>query len=167
MKQSAQISVEHNYANVGNVTSSRSLNLPDLNNIVADGELDDVNADTDDSNDSGSKQSSIPWGSGRRVVELGVFANALASCKNCTNPLQLSHGTSIKHTVITLYKQIRIRKVNIFEYIDDYDVFHFTGPMQQYKLQVRKQRSHRNLVQELHACLCSNLTPTLNKIAEI
>lgn len=93
-KQSAQISVEHNYANTGNVTSSRS--LPDLNNVVADEEVDDGNADTDDSDDCGSKQPSIPWDSGRRVVELGVLANALASCKNCTNPLQLSHATSMR-----------------------------------------------------------------------
>ena len=48
-KQSAQISVEHSYANAGNVTSSRSLNLPDLNNIVADEEVYDVNANKDDS----------------------------------------------------------------------------------------------------------------------
>lgn len=93
-KQSTQISVEHNYANTGNVTSSRS--LPDLNNDVADEEVDDVNADTDDSDDCGSKQPTIPWDSGRRVVELGVLANALASCKNCTNPLQLSHSTSMR-----------------------------------------------------------------------
>lgn len=97
-KQSAQISEEHNYANAGtcNATSSLSLNLPDLNNIVADEEVDDVNADTDDSDDCESKHSSMPWDSGRRVVELGVLANALASCKNCTNPLQLSHATSIR-----------------------------------------------------------------------
>lgn len=98
-KQSAQISEEHNYANAGtcNATSSSlSLNLPDLNNIVADEEVDDVNADTDDSDDCESKHSSMPWDSGRRVVELGVLANALASCKNCTNPLQLSHATSIR-----------------------------------------------------------------------
>lgn len=87
-KQSAQISEEHNYANAGtcNATSSLSLNLPDLNNIVADEEVDDVKADTDDSDDCESKHSSMPWDSGRRVVELGVLANALASCKNCTNP---------------------------------------------------------------------------------
>uniref|UniRef100_A0A8W8NYC9 Exonuclease domain-containing protein n=1 Tax=Magallana gigas TaxID=29159 RepID=A0A8W8NYC9_MAGGI len=97
-KQSAQISEEHNYANAGtcNATSSLSLNLPDLNNIVADEEVDDVKADTDDSDDCESKHSSMPWDSGRRVVELGVLANALASCKNCTNPLQLSHATSIR-----------------------------------------------------------------------
>lgn len=97
-KQSAQISEEHYYANAGrcNATSSLSLNLPDLNNIVVDEEVDDVNADTDDSDDCESKHSSMPWDSGRRVVELGVLANALASCKNCTNPLQLSHATSIR-----------------------------------------------------------------------
>uniref|UniRef100_A0A8W8MMD6 Uncharacterized protein n=1 Tax=Magallana gigas TaxID=29159 RepID=A0A8W8MMD6_MAGGI len=83
-KQSAQISEEHNNANAGtcNATSSLSLILPDLNNIVADEEVDDVNADTDDSDDCDSKHSSMPWDSGRRVVELGVLANALASCKN-------------------------------------------------------------------------------------
>lgn len=89
-KQSAQIQVEHNYAN--NVTLSRSHS--DLNNIVADEGFDD--AYTDDSDDCcalGTKQPSIPRNMRRHTVKFQVLANALATCKNCTNSPHDFHKT--------------------------------------------------------------------------
>lgn len=68
-----------------------SLSQPDLNNIVADEEVDDAYTDTL-MTALGTKQPSIAWDSRRRIVEFEVLANALASC---TNSLQLSHATSI------------------------------------------------------------------------
>eukprot|EP00105_Crassostrea_gigas_P014569 XP_011431264.1 PREDICTED: uncharacterized protein LOC105330979 [Crassostrea gigas] len=35
------------------------------------------------------------WRCGRRIVELGVLADALSACKKCGLPLQLSHCTGI------------------------------------------------------------------------
>lgn len=66
----------------------------DLNNIVADEGFDD--AYTDDSDDCcalGTKQPSIPRNMRRHTVKFEVLANALATCKNCTNSPHDFHKT--------------------------------------------------------------------------
>lgn len=92
-KQSAQIQIEHKYAN--NVTLS--LSQPDLNNIVADEEVDDAYTDTL-MTALGTKQPSIAWDSRRRIVEFEVLANALASCTNSSNcHMRLPQDHTVMH----------------------------------------------------------------------
>ena len=40
--------------------------------------------------------STLDWREGRRVVELGVLADALKACNRCGMPLQLFHAVEIK-----------------------------------------------------------------------
>lgn len=95
-KQTAHIAVKQNYANTGTCNVTSFLSLPDLNNIIADEEVD--NADTDDSCALGTKQSTIPWVSRRCFVELGVLvlANALASCANYKPPLNATSKQNVR-----------------------------------------------------------------------
>ena len=74
---------------------------PDIDHVVEDVVLDGEGRPMFTRND---------WREGRRVVELGVLADALSACKFCGHPLHLSHTLSIR-----TYGLAAILKVKIME----------------------------------------------------
>lgn len=72
---------DHSYA------STDSCNKPNLSHVVDDIVVNEDGAQIINCNN---------WRDGRRVVELGILADALSACKFCGNPLQLTHTSSIQ-----------------------------------------------------------------------
>ncbi|CAG2188310.1 unnamed protein product [Mytilus edulis] len=94
------VHADHSYA----VTSKRF--VPDISNIVHEEVLD---------NDGNNLTPTDDWRVGRRVVELGVFAENLQQCKHCGLQLSLHNTIYIKTYGLESVLKVLCTQVNAIE----------------------------------------------------
>ena len=90
------------------------IEIPDLNNYIEEECVDTAASSDEELPIEDSEVERVPWDSGRHIVELGVLANSLAACKNCSCPLQLSHTASIKNYGLAAILKMRFVQLHGF-----------------------------------------------------